>query len=86
MRGLYILLTIDNDGGMEVLKYAAHLFQRHPDLYHSRPIQLALSIYKVRIDMVVGPVNTESSNLVSPLYPGETGVQLRKILFHTSIS
>ncbi len=47
MRGLYILLTIDNDGGMEVLKYAARLFRDRPELYHSRPVQLALSIYKV---------------------------------------
>ena len=27
MRGLYILLTIENDGGMEVLKYAARLYR-----------------------------------------------------------
>ena len=48
MRGLYILLTIDNDGGMEVLKYAARLFQERPEVYHTVPVQLALSIYKVR--------------------------------------
>lgn len=53
MRGLYIVLTIDNDGGMEVLKYAAHLYQRSPDVYHSKPVQLALSIYKVRRVTVV---------------------------------
>ena len=47
MRGLYILLTIDNDGGMEVLKYAGRLYQKRPDIYHSAPVQLALSIYKV---------------------------------------
>ena len=47
MRGLYILLTIDNDGGMEVLKYAGRLYQKHPEIYHSAPVQLALSIYKV---------------------------------------
>ena len=47
MRGLYILLTIDNDGGMEVLKYAAKLFKERPAVYHSRPVQLAMSIYKV---------------------------------------
>lgn len=47
MRGLYILLTIDNDGGMEVLKYAARLFRDRRELYHSRPVQLALAIYKV---------------------------------------
>lgn len=48
MRGLYILLTIDNDGGMEVLKYVASLYQKRPVIYQSRPVQLALSIYKVR--------------------------------------
>jgi hypothetical protein len=50
MRGLYILLTIDNDGGMEVLKYAAKLFQERPAVYHSRPVQLALNIYKVSLE------------------------------------
>lgn len=49
MRGLYILLTIDNDGGSEVLKYAARLFKERPAVYHSRPVQLALSIYKVSL-------------------------------------
>lgn len=48
MRGLYILLTLENDGGMEVLKYAARLFQDRPALYHSVPVQLAMSIYKVK--------------------------------------
>lgn len=48
MRGLYILLTIDNDGGMEVLKYAGRLFQERPEVYHTIPVQLALSIYKVK--------------------------------------
>jgi hypothetical protein len=47
MRGLYILLTIENDSGMEVLKYAARLYQQSPDVYHSVPVQLALTIYKV---------------------------------------
>jgi hypothetical protein len=47
MRGLYILLTIDNDGGMEVLKYAARLYRDRPKIYHSLPVQLALTIYKV---------------------------------------
>lgn len=47
MRGLYILLTINNEGGMEVLKYAARLFRERPEIYHSQPVQLALSIYKV---------------------------------------
>ena len=47
MRGLYILLTIDNDGGMEVLKYAARLYRNRPSIYHSPPVQLALAVYKV---------------------------------------
>ena len=47
MRGLYILLTIGNDGGMEVLKYAGRLYQKRPEIYLSAPVQLALSIYKV---------------------------------------
>ena len=49
MRGLYMLLTIDNDGGSEVLKYAGQLFKDRPSVYHSRPVQLALSIYKVSL-------------------------------------
>lgn len=47
MRGLYILLTMGNDGGMEVLKYAARLFQERPEVYNTEPVQLALSIFKV---------------------------------------
>jgi hypothetical protein len=47
MRGLYILLTIDNDGGMEVLKYAGRLYREKPEIYHSKPVQLAMSIFKV---------------------------------------
>lgn len=47
MRALYILLTIDNDGGMEVLKYAARLFQQRPEIYNSEPVQVALAVYKV---------------------------------------
>lgn len=50
MRGLYILLTVNNEGGMEVLKYAAKLFQERPEIYHSKPVQLALEIFKVSID------------------------------------
>jgi hypothetical protein len=48
MRGLYILLTLDNDGGMEVLKYAARLYQKRPEVYNSVPVQLALSVFNVR--------------------------------------
>jgi len=48
MRGLYILLTINNDGGMEVLKYAARLFKERPSIYNSKPVQLAMDIYKAK--------------------------------------
>jgi hypothetical protein len=48
MRGLYILLTLDNDGGMEVLKYAARLSVENKAVFKSRPVQLALEAYKVR--------------------------------------
>jgi hypothetical protein len=47
LRGMYILLTMNTDGGMEVLKYAAKLFQERPKVYDSKPVQLALSVYKV---------------------------------------
>ena len=42
MRGLYILLTMNTDGGMEVLKYAARLFRERPDVYHSKPVSNSL--------------------------------------------
>jgi hypothetical protein len=48
MRGLYILLTIDNDGGMEVLKYAGRLYSERPDVYHSAQVQLAMSVFMAR--------------------------------------
>jgi len=40
MRGLYILLTInDNDGGMEALKYLARISeQESPEFFNSKPI------------------------------------------------
>ena len=47
MRGLYILLTINNDGGMEVLKYAARLSRDRPEIFNSKPVQLAMQVYKV---------------------------------------
>jgi hypothetical protein len=47
MRGLYILLTINNDGGMEVLKYAARLSRDRPEIFNSKPVQLAVQVYKV---------------------------------------
>ena len=48
MRGLYILLTINNDGGMEVLKYSARLLEQSPDIFNSKPVQLALQVYKAK--------------------------------------
>mmetsp|Transcript_1827 Transcript_1827/g.4769 ORF Transcript_1827/g.4769 Transcript_1827/m.4769 type:complete len:1347 (-) Transcript_1827:2062-6102(-) len=51
MRGLYMLMILENEGGMEVLKYAAKLFKERPAVYHSPPVQLALSIFKAFKDM-----------------------------------
>lgn len=50
MRGLYILLNINNDGGMELLKYAARLSRDRPGIFNSRPVQLAIQVYKARKD------------------------------------
>ncbi len=47
MRGLYILLTLNNEGGMEVLKYSGRLCVQRPAVFYSRPVQLALSIFQV---------------------------------------
>lgn len=47
MRGLYILQTMNNDGGMEVRKYASQLSQERPEVFHTAPVQLAMSIFKV---------------------------------------
>ena len=49
MRGLYILLTMNNDGGMEVMRYSAALYRDRPEIYNSKPVQLALNIFKVRL-------------------------------------
>ena len=49
MRGLYILLTMNNDGGMEVMRYTAVLYRERPEIYHSKPVQLALDIFKVSV-------------------------------------
>ncbi|VEU41056.1 unnamed protein product [Pseudo-nitzschia multistriata] len=51
MRGMYMLLILENEGGMEVLKYAARLFKERPAVYHSPPVQLALTIFKAWKDM-----------------------------------
>lgn len=53
MRGLYILLTLDNDGGMEVLKYVARLYQKRPEVYNTVPVQLALSVFNVRSSIIL---------------------------------
>mmetsp|Transcript_27630 Transcript_27630/g.42294 ORF Transcript_27630/g.42294 Transcript_27630/m.42294 type:complete len:2013 (-) Transcript_27630:135-6173(-) len=50
MRGLYILLTLNNDGGMEVLKYAGRLSAERPSVFKSHPVQLAMEVYKSRKD------------------------------------
>jgi len=50
MRGLYILLTINNDGGMEVLKYTARLSVEKPKIFNSKLVQLAFQIYKAKTE------------------------------------
>lgn len=47
MRGLYILQTMNNDGGLEVRKFVANLSRNKPEVFHSFPVQLALRIFKV---------------------------------------
>lgn len=48
MRALYILLTLNNDGGMEVLKYVGALSVENSSVYRSKPVQLALDVYKAK--------------------------------------
>jgi len=50
MRAIYILLFMESEGGMEVLKYAAKLFKERPAVYHSSEVQLAISIFKAKKD------------------------------------
>jgi len=50
MRGLYILLTMNNEGGMEVLKYSGRLCTQKPDIFYSKPVQLALTIFQAKKD------------------------------------
>jgi hypothetical protein len=40
MRALYILLTANNDGGMEVIKYAGRLSVERPDIFRSAPVKV----------------------------------------------
>jgi hypothetical protein len=40
MRALYILLTANNDGGMEVIKYAGRLSVVRPDIFKSAPVKV----------------------------------------------
>lgn len=47
MRGLYILQTMNNDGGMEVRKFVSNLSQKKPEVFRSYPVQLAMAIFKV---------------------------------------
>jgi hypothetical protein len=51
MRALYILLTMDNEGGMEVLKYAAKLFKERPAVYQSKPVQRAMEVFKSKKEL-----------------------------------
>lgn len=86
MRGLYILLTMGNDGGMEVLKYAARLYQELPEVYHAAPVQLALSIFKVRN----GHFHLGRSLLPTYTHPmsflqGENGQELHSLLLYSSV-
>jgi len=46
MRGLYILIKLNIDDGMEVLKYAGRLSVEQPNAFSSKPVQLALEVYK----------------------------------------
>ena len=50
MRGLYILLTLNNEGGMEVIKYSGRLCVEKPAIFYSKPVQLALSIFQAKKD------------------------------------
>ena len=49
MRGLYILLTMNNEGGMEVIKYSGRLCTQRPEIFYSKPVQLALSIFQASL-------------------------------------
>jgi hypothetical protein len=49
MRGLYILLTMNNEGGMEVIKYSGRLCTERSEIFYSKPVQLALSIFQVSL-------------------------------------
>lgn len=46
MRDMYILLPLDIDGSMELLKYAARLSVERPQVFRSMLVQLALQVYK----------------------------------------
>ena len=88
MRGLYILTTMNNDGGMEVLKYATYLHRNRPEVYNSRPVQLAMRIFKVSHSFCLSEFVRSSiskSHFSFVCFPGETGSegnQLCKILLH----
>jgi SAC3/GANP family len=86
MRALYILLTIDNDGGMEVLKYAARLFQERPEVYNTEPVQRALSIYKVCDTFAC--LSVVGNCFLTPClsYSGKERQELCSLLFNTSFT
>jgi hypothetical protein len=84
MRGLYILLTMNNDGGMEVMRYTAVLYRERPEIYHSKPVQLALDIFKVSALRRVPPPSLKMLFLFIPWLPshpltGEERPQLRSV-------
>lgn len=88
MRGLYMLLTMNNEGGMEVLKYAAKLFQERPEVYHSIPVQLSLEIFKVcafQYKTMRSPINSNSLAMIFVFPVGKERLQLRSFLFDTSV-
>jgi len=79
MRGLYILTTMNNDGGMEVLKYATYLHSKRPEVYNSTPVQLAMRIFKVSLGGILmqnHKVTILQSLLTLAAYPGQEGAQL----------
>lgn len=96
MRALYILLTLENDGGMEVLKYAAKLSQERPDIFNSKPVQLALEIFKVSTTVVLHDGNIDLWVLplflgfvISPcpfVSTGKTTNELCSIFFYPSVT
>lgn len=85
MRGLYILTTMHNDGGMEVLKHATYLHSNRPEIYNSKPVQLAMNIFKVRSSLSVPFLSRSRHNRSHHHHlnghSGQEGIQLCQVLF-----